>query len=205
MFIQNKSPRITGVVYFTVLYILGFVALAVVQSNYEFLYYVGVLCVLATVIFIAHKCLSYNVKLLWFLSFWGLIHLAGGLLTVPESWPIEGDNHVLYSLWLIPDYLKYDHMVHFYGFAVTTWLSWQTLCSIIHSRFQRRLIPTLGLLIICATSSMGYGALNEVIEFVATLCLPETNVGGYDNTGWDLVANLLGATFATITIKLRNI
>ena len=66
-------------------------------------------------------------------------------------------------------------------------------------------MPTLGLLIICGTSSMGYGALNEVIEFIATVFIPETNVGGYTNTSWDLVANLLGAIFATIIIKLRNL
>jgi hypothetical protein len=41
---------------------------------------------------------------------------------------------------------------------------------------------------------MGLGALNEVVEFIAVLTLPETNVGGYINTGWDLVYNAIGAT-----------
>ena len=43
---------------------------------------------------------------------------------------------------------------------------------------------------------MGFGGLNEVIEFFLTLTLPETNIGGYINTGWDLVSNLAGATVA---------
>ncbi|MFV1996026.1 MAG: hypothetical protein ACC661_11380 [Verrucomicrobiales bacterium] len=47
---------------------------------------------------------------------------------------------------------------------------------------------------------MGFGALNEVVEFVATLTLPNTNVGGYVNTGWDLVANLLGCALAALII-----
>lgn len=40
---------------------------------------------------------------------------------------------------------------------------------------------------------MGLGALNEVVEFVATLVQPQSNVGGYRNTGFDLVFNMLGS------------
>ena len=47
----------------------------------------------------------------------------------------------------------------------------------------------------------GFGALNEVVEFIAVLTIPETNVGGYENTGWDLVANLVGATVAAVLIR----
>jgi hypothetical protein len=31
--------------------------------------------------------------------------------------------------------------------------------------------------------------------------MPETNVGGYVNTGWDLVANTVGATVAVLLIR----
>jgi len=31
--------------------------------------------------------------------------------------------------------------------------------------------------------------------------MTETNVGGYVNTGWDLVANLVGATIAAVLIR----
>jgi hypothetical protein len=48
---------------------------------------------------------------------------------------------------------------------------------------------------------MGFGALNEVIEFIAVLTIPHTNVGGYINTGWDLVFNLLGALTAAAAIR----
>ena len=43
---------------------------------------------------------------------------------------------------------------------------------------------------------MGLGAMNEVIEFVGTLIFPNTNVGGYVNTGWDLVCNMTGCIAA---------
>jgi hypothetical protein len=52
---------------------------------------------------------------------------------------------------------------------------------------------------------MGLGALNEVIEFAVTLSVPETNVGGYINTGWDLVANSVGAVGAATIIRLRGV
>ena len=55
-------------------------------------------------------------------------------------------------------------------------------------------------MVLSATAGLGFGALNEVVEFVATLLIPETNVGGYRNTGWDLVANLIGATIAATLI-----
>jgi hypothetical protein len=43
---------------------------------------------------------------------------------------------------------------------------------------------------------MGVGAINEVVEFLSTLVLAETHVGGFANTGWDLVFNMFGATVA---------
>lgn len=64
--------------------------------------------------------------------------------------------------------------------------------------------PTLGLLTLAAAAGMGFGALNEVIEFFMTLLVPETNVGGYINTGWDLVANLVGALIAVSLIRLLH-
>jgi hypothetical protein len=50
---------------------------------------------------------------------------------------------------------------------------------------------------------MGLGATNEVIEFIATR-LMDTNVGGYENTGWDLVANAVGAGLAVVLIRRAN-
>jgi hypothetical protein len=59
--------------------------------------------------------------------------------------------------------------------------------------------PTLGLMVLCAAAGVGFGAMNEVLEFAVTLALPETNVGGYVNTGWDLVSNAAGAAI-TVTL-----
>jgi hypothetical protein len=44
----------------------------------------------------------------------------------------------------------------------------------------------------------GFGAVNEVAKYVLTLTLSATNVGGYDNTARDLVANLAGGVLIAI-------
>jgi hypothetical protein len=61
--------------------------------------------------------------------------------------------------------------------------------------------PTFGKLVLCAAVGMGFGALHEVLEFIAGLTLPNTNVGGYENTAWDRVANRVGACIAVVVIR----
>ena len=53
---------------------------------------------------------------------------------------------------------------------------------------------------------MGIGALNEIVEFLAVLAFPDTNVGGYDNTMWDIVFNTFGAIIAVtwVTVKRKR-
>lgn len=204
MIVQPKRQRIAGVVVFTLLYQSALASWAITQNNYEFLYYSAIQLGFAALLYFAHKRIHYSINLLWLLSLWGLIHLAGGLVHVPESWVEAGTSRSLQDLKVISN-LSYQHIEHFYGFFLVTWVSWQTLCSIIHTRYQRRLMPSFGLLVLCATSSMGYGAFNELAEFLATKIIAETQITGYQDTSWDMVANAAGVFFASITIKLRNL
>ena len=64
--------------------------------------------------------------------------------------------------------------------------------------------PSPGMLTLCAAAGMGFGAANEVVEFAAKLMIPDTNVGGYENTGWDLVSNMAGAIAGSALIWLRH-
>jgi hypothetical protein len=189
---------------FTLLYIGLAAAAAFFVGNGEFLFYIVVMLLLMLVVWLVHRSVTLTRSILWALSAWGLLHMAGGLVPVPESWPIDGSIRVLYSLWLIPDRLKYDQVVHAYGFGVATWVCWQGIRASIRSRGGEA-VPTAGLMVLAATSGMGLGALNELIEFAATLLMAETNVGGYINTGWDLVANSVGATAAAIVIWIRGV
>ena len=199
----GETNRVWPVALFTSVYLVGALITAVQLSNYEFLLYIGVVVLLMGVVWVVHGRVALTSGALWCLSIWGLAHMAGGLVIVPEGWPVMGTNRVLYSLWLIPDQLKYDHVVHAYGFGVTTWVCWQGMRAALGG-MAHRVRPTLGLMVLCAAAGLGFGALNEVIEFMATLLVPETNVGGYLNTGWGLVANLFGATVAVTAIWISD-
>ncbi len=112
--------------------------------------------------------------------------------------PVNGS--VLYSYVLLPlagngelVLLKYDQIVHFYGFGVATLVLWHVL---------RRNFPALDgtktIYAFAILGGMGLGVLNELIEFTAVLVFPDTNVGGYFNTALDLVFNTLGAITAAV-------
>lgn len=195
-------PR--GLMVFTAAYLSVAVAGAIQTGNKEFVFYIVVMVVLIGAIGLVHRRVGLSSGLLWALSVWGLLHMAGGLVSLPLHWPFNPPNAVLYSLWLIPNLLKYDQVVHAYGFGVTTWLCWQALRSAALADDGGRLRPTLGVLTVCAAAGMGFGAFNEVIEFIATLTMPNTNVGGYVNTGWDLVANMVGTIVAALWIRWRE-
>ena len=197
--VSRFNGAVIGAAVFTLLYIAAAAPWAWRTCNTEFGFYIAVMIVIAAMITLIHWRIGLHPAALWALSIWGLAHMAGGLVPAPEGWPINGDIRVLYSLWLIPGYLKYDHVVHAYGFGVTTWIWWLYLRAI-----EPHAQPTFGRLFLCAAGGMGLGAANEVVEFAATLALPQTNVGGYTNTGWDLVANMVGAIGAAVLIRLLH-
>lgn len=201
-----RQPQIKLLLAFNAAYLLLATVAALSAGNGEFVFYLAVMLLLGGAVLVVHQRVQLSLGVLWGLSLWGLAHMAGGLVPVPNEWPINGDIRVLYSLWLIPGTLKYDHLVHAYGFAITTWLCWEGLRRIIahHQQLPASSVrPTPGMLVLCAAAGMGFGALNEVVEFIATLTMPQTNVGGYVNTGWDLVSNLAGCLIAAILIRAR--
>lgn len=199
-----KNSNVTyswSLIVFSVLYILVSVVAATLQRNAEFVFYIVVMVILITSLVLVHKRVNFSDGVLWGMSLWGLLHMAGGLVRVPEILTQDGSRPVLYSWWIIDDWLKYDQLVHAYGFGVTTWVCWQILRSNIKKQTGKTPEPTFGLCLLSAAGGMGFGALNEVVEFIATMTLPETNVGGYINTGWDLVFNFFGCSLVALMIR----
>ena len=177
---------------------------AVTRGNAEFIFYIVVMLILIGVVWAVDRSVTLSPGALWGLSIWGLAHMVGGLVAAPAGWPTAvPEGAVIYNVWLIPERIKYDHLVHAWGFGIATWVCWQALVAAMRRR-GAGVAPTAGLLVLVAAAGLGFGALNEVIEFAATLLVPETNVGGYRNTGWDLVSNLVGATVAVTLIRLRG-
>lgn len=199
-----KNSNVTysrPLIVFSVLYMLVSITAASIQRNTEFVFYILVMVVLITSLVLVHKRVNFSNGVLWGMSLWGFLHMAGGLVRVPAALTQDGSQTVLYSWWIIQDWLKYDQVVHAFGFGVTTWVCWQILKSNIEKQTGKTPEPTFGLCLLSAVGGMGFGALNEVVEFIATMIIPETNVGDYNNTGWDLVFNFFGCTFVAIVIR----
>jgi len=179
----------------TAAYVAGFTAWFFAIGNYEFIVYVVTMAGLIALVGLNLARAAFPPAMLWALSFWGLLHMAGGGVPVAGS--------VLYSLQLFPitpadgemQLLKYDQIVHAYGFGVTAWVLWYLM-----KRHFPVLMGTKTSLLYPALAAMGLGTVNEIIEFIAVLSVPETNVGGYFNTALDLVFNALGAAIAMIII-----
>ena len=184
-----------AVLLFTAAYMVGFTIYFLSIGNHEFIWYIATMLVLIALVAMSRNRAAYPQALLWALTIWGLAHMAGGGLRV-------GDG-VLYSLVLLPltppgelTILKYDQVVHAYGFGVTAWLLWHLL-----NRSFPLLKGTKTLYVFPVLASMGLGALNEIIEFIAVVVFPNTNVGGYYNTALDLVFNTLGAIAAMLIVR----
>ena len=176
-------------------YLLVSAPYAWLSGNGEFIFYILVMVILFGGIVGLHFRIGMPTGLIWCLAVWGLLHMMGGLVGVPEGWPIAGEVRVLYSLWLVEGWLKYDQVVHAFGFGSTAWVCW------VGMRSATGVVrPGAGVMVLCAAGAMGFGAANEIVEFAATMTMPETNVGGYVNTGWDLVANAVGAVVAVCMI-----
>lgn len=166
---------------------------AVSTGGGEFLFYIAVVALLMVIVTLIHRRYSLTLPMLWALWLWAALHMAGGLV------PLPAPTGVLYNFWLIPGRLKFDQVVHAYGFGVTAWVAWRVLVQ--WGRFTPSQSTHGVLLAGSALIAMGLGALNEVIEFTATKLVANTNVGDYQNNAWDLVFNMLGAVTSVLLIR----
>jgi putative membrane protein len=191
-------PAERRVLWATLAYVAVFTAWFLASGNLEFVVYVAQMGVAIGVLAATARAAEYPVEMLWALSLWGLMHMAGGAVRV-------GDG-VLYSFVLVPvvavgdtAILKYDQVVHAYGFGVSAWVLWRLAV-----RFYPVLRGGKPLYVFCAFAAMGLGAFAEICELMAKLIAPETNVGGYYNNAVDLVFNGVGITVALALVSRRE-
>jgi len=177
--------------------LIAFAGFYVARQNYEFIIYIGVIVFFLALILATNRKVEYPNGVLWGLTLWALLHMAGG------SFSFGGTR--LYETMLLPlsetyPVLRYDQFVHIVGFAVATLVMYHLLRPLLKAELRR----WTALSVVVVMAGLGVGALNEVVEFLATVLLPETGVGGYVNTSLDLVADLLGAALALLIIRIRN-
>jgi len=168
------------------------------RENYEFVMYVGIIVVIFFLILATNKKVDYPNFVLGGLTIWGILHMLGGAVII--------DGAVLYAKILIPivgapyHIFRYDQFVHVFGFGVATLLMFVLLKPFL--KFPIKKWASISVLVIMA--GFGVGALNEMVEFTATVLVPETGVGGFINTSLDLVADFVGAILAMIYIWIKK-
>jgi hypothetical protein len=196
---------------FTIAYIVGAFAFAAVNRNLEFVYYGGMMVAFVVAVGVMDRRVKFTKLVLWLLAIWGALHMAGGNLPIPPSVSDPPDPAVLYNLRPFAWCPKFDQVTHAFGFFVGTLAGYEALRAGLAGQtghpgrpVRTAMLVTPGIAAGLACLGMGLGAFNEVVEFVATRIMTKTNVGGYDNTGWDLVSNMTGACTAAAWLWWRD-
>ena len=159
----------------------GLLALGIVTGQDNWAVYALVVGAGAAAVARLHLRVGLSTPTIWGLVAFALGHLAGGM--VPA-----GDG-ILYQLWLVDGVLRYDNLQHAVGFGFVGRAIWEALQHRLAPAARDRPAVAMWIVVLGAAAA---GAVNEIAEYLLTLVLPEHQVGGYDNTARDLVANLLG-------------
>ncbi|MBT4135578.1 DUF2238 domain-containing protein [archaeon] len=179
---------------FNLIYIIAFSTYYLKIKNIEFLWYIVIMLLIFGLLFFTQRITKFSYPILWALSAWGLMHMAGGGLIVKGK--------VLYAFHMIPIWahehfyiLKYDQFVHAYLYFVMIFVIWHLIKNNLNKK------PNMYILYpVITLTAIGIGAFNEIAEFLPVLFLKETGVGGYYNTAWDIVFNALGAILGAFTL-----
>ena len=189
-----SKKEIWPIISVAVLSLLLFIFIFIKRKNYEFIIYIVVIIFFAFVVYFANNKINYPKYVLWWLLVWAVMHMSGGGLYVGDKklyelmiFGIVGDPYNIF---------KYDQLVHIVGFFAATLAFYYTLKPLLKDNIKK----WVALSIILVMAGLGAGALNEIVEFTATVLVPETGVGGYENTLLDLVADLIGAILAAVYI-----
>jgi len=169
-------------------FVLFFLFFYLVKQNYEFVIYVGVIIFFMILITYLHLKFNFSMGVLIGLSIWGLLHMLGGYIF------IEGVR--LYGNYFFG--IRYDKFVHIWGFGFATLFAYYILRPSLIEKIKNK----MSLLVLLIFIGMGIGALNELIEFFIVLIVPQTGIGGYNNSMGDLVANTIGAIIAVVYINI---
>ena len=121
-----------------------------------------------------------------------------------EATPLVSDG-VLYAWRIYPVYagggeffiLKFDQVVHGYLYAVVGLLFLHLLREYFGNQHSQILVGFIAVM-----AALGVSGVNELIEFIAVLTVPDNGVGGYFNLMLDMVFNFAGAMLAVLGFYL---
>ena len=194
----NNLKKYKTLLFINIILLALFSFLFISKKNFEFLIYIGIIIIVLLAIWLTKNKVNYPPVVLWGLTTWAFLHMTGGGIYL-------GGKKV-YEIILIPlvgepyNILKYDQFVHFFGFGIATLVMFY----LIKPYLVKENIGKIALSIVIIMAGLGVGAFNEIVEFITTIIVPESGVGGYENTALDLVSNLLGAIAAMFYILKKE-
>ncbi len=178
----KRTPSVAA---FTLAHVVVFsVVGAARHEGFLWLYLPALAASIAIVVFIDHRHGPIPTSLLWLLTIWAALHLAGGLLPNPT-----GRSSILYGFWFIDGILRWDQVVHGFGIGAAT----ATLA--FAARDSDR--PLMWGFVL----AQGVGLVNETVENVFAHFVANSNVGDAVNTMWDLAWHVIGATIAVLWMR----
>jgi len=174
--------RVPAVAVFTASHVAIFTVVGLLRDQtFLWIYLPALAASIAIVVWIDHRWGPIPVVLLWLLSIWAALHLAGGLAPDPS-----GKRSILYGWWLIDGYLRYDQVVHGFGIGAAT-----AVLAFAARDTDRPLVWGFVL-------AQVVGVVNETAENIFAAFVEESNVGDWVNTAWDIIWHLVGALVAVI-------
>lgn len=181
--------RVPDAAWFTAAYVTVLSIVGVARHQpFLWVYLPALAACIGIVVFIDHRYGPIPNPLLWLLTIWAGLHLAGGLLPDPS-----GDEDILYGFWLIDGVLRWDQVVHGFGIGAAA----ATLA--FAARDSGR--PLMWGFVLAQL----VGLVNEVAENIFALFVANSNVGDAVNTMWDLTWHVIGATVAVLWMRRSGI
>ncbi|MDA8597153.1 DUF2238 domain-containing protein [Candidatus Pacebacteria bacterium] len=178
---------------FNILLVVGFGWYYIQNLNYEFVAYALTIAVVIGLLYGTLRLTQFPTYIIAGVTLWGVLHMLGGSVQTVDG--------VLYAYRLVPLFdgggdfyiLKYDQVVHAYLYGVVGLMFYHLLRNVVGIRTHTIFIAATAIF-----AAAGFSIINEIIEFLAAVNLPETGVGGYHNTVLDMIFNLTGAALAVI-------
>jgi uncharacterized membrane protein YjdF len=179
----------------TITYMIGFIFLGIINQNKEFLFYTLIILTLISILILNDKKLRLPSNLLAGLSFFGFIHVLGGIVYIQEV--------RLYDLWLLNGFIRYDNLVHFVGSFFSAYgIHYLISPYLTKEAKENKFIE--GMIIVLAT--LGIGAIHEIIELITVIYLQKgPEIGGYFNNALDLVYNMIGSIIAVLWFNRKTL
>lgn len=177
-----------------------FMIIFALKANYEFIIYVGVIAFFFLIILLTNHKVNYPTIVLWGLTLWAFMHMAGGGIFV--------NGQRLYELMIISlapayEFFRYDQLVHLIGFGVATLFAYYLMKPLLKMDVAKKKWVILSITVVMA--GLGIGAFNEIVEFIVSVLTENSGVGGYVNTSMDLVMDLIGGIIAMMIIKKKEL